>query len=133
MLCARVSTSVQRNERGQMGPGRSFRGSGRHRLCVLLQHGLPELPLRDTWASPLPSSLTVQLLVSNRCLQRFAPVQQNIFHLGLSQVGKKGMLFETEGGCARKGGLLPCATSSCRERSLWITLLLLKVRPAGLL
>lgn len=115
MLCARVSTSVQRNERGQKSPGRSLRVSGRHRLRVLLRHGLPDVPLRDTWASPLPNSLTMRLLVSNSCPQMLTPVQQNIFHFGLSWAGKKGMLFETKRKCAHKGGLSLCAASSCRE------------------
>lgn len=89
MLSASFHICAEQQERCQEGPGSSLGGSRRHRLCVVLCHGLPAAPLRGIWASPLPNSLAVQLLVSNRYPQMLVPVQQNFLQLGLSQTGKK--------------------------------------------
>lgn len=101
-------------DRGQEGPGSSLGGSGRHRLCVLLCHGLPASPLTSTWTSPLPNSLTVQLLVSNTYPQIHVPVQQSFLQLSLSQTEKKKRkkkLYLRQMGSVLTGR----STSLCRE------------------
>ena len=120
-MCKSCHICAEQWERGQEGPGSSLRGSGRRRLRVLLCHGLPASPLGGTWASPLPNSPTVQLLVSNRYPQMPVPVQESFLQLGLSQTGKK-KLYLRQKRSVLTGRSSPWATSLHREAFGYVSL-----------